>query len=360
MSENITATVPNRTIPEEILLRELILKLGRFNKYLISKWKLILSITLIGALAGLIYHKLKKPDFTAECTFVLEDSQRPGGLSQYSGLASMIGIDVGGSSSGLFQDENIAQLYTSRLMIKQTLFSSVKFNGKTRFLIDKYIEINKLREKWNDDIRNINFSIPAKKLTITHDSLINMMVDDINKNYLSVTKPDKKLSLISVTVKSKNQYFSKAFADRIVSNVNSFYIKTRTKNALQNVLLFQRHVDSLGRVLSSSIQATAVASDANPNPNAALQVLKTRSQRHQVDVVALSAMYAEANKNLEIARGALQKETPLIQIIDQPVLPLKSDKHGLFYAVVIGSIMAFLITAFFLFMLKAYRKIMKA
>ena len=359
MDENQIAAVSGRTVPEEILLRAIIVKFGYFNKYLISKWQLILFITLIGALAGFIYAIVKKPSFTAECTFVLEDNHRSGGLGQYSGLASMIGIEVDGGTSGLFQDENITQLYTSRLMIKKTLLSASKFNGKTQFLIDKYIEINNLRKNWSDNIKKINFDILEKKYTITHDSLVNLMVDDINKNYLGVGKPDKKLSLISVTVKSKDQSFAKAFTERIVSNVNSFYVQTRTKSALQNVLLFQRHVDSLGHILNLSIRATAIASDANPNPNAALQVLKTQSQRHQVDVVALSSMYAEANKNLEVARGSLQKETPLIQIIDQPVLPLRSDIRGVLYSVVTGSIIAFSTILFLLFMLKAYRRIMR-
>ena len=58
---------------------------------------------------------------------------------------------------------------------------------------------------------------------------------DINKNYLSVDKPDKKLSIISVKVKSTDKYFAKEFTETVVNNVNEFYIETKTKNSIQNL-----------------------------------------------------------------------------------------------------------------------------
>jgi hypothetical protein len=302
----------------------------------------------------------KKTIYTAECTFVLEEGDKGGGgLGQYSALASMVGIDVG-SSSGLFQGDNIIQLYKSRLMLEKTLLTPADFNGKTQLLIDRYIQINEFDEAWKDNskLKNIRFDMPRDKFTLAHDSLIKMFVADINKNYLSVDKPDKKLSIISVKVKAKDQLFAKAFTDKIVANVNSFYVQTKTKRVIQNLSLLQNQADSVRRVLNSSITGAAAAMDVNPNPNPALQILRAPSQRRQVDVQATSAIYAEVIKNLEIARGALQRETPLIQVIDEPILPLESDRTGKLKSLITGAFIAVLITALWLFTLRIYRGIM--
>jgi uncharacterized protein involved in exopolysaccharide biosynthesis len=47
-----------------------------------------------------------------------------------------------------------------------------------------------------------------------------------------------------------------------------------------------------------------------------------------VDVQVNTAMLAEMVKNLEAAKMTLEKETPLIQVIDSPILPLKKEKIG--------------------------------
>ena len=104
-----------------VTVKEMILKTKRLNRYLVSKWKIILIAGVIGGALGLLYATYKSTQYTAESTFVLEEADRSGGgLGQYSALASMVGIDVG-SSSGLFQGDNILELYKSRLMLEKTL-----------------------------------------------------------------------------------------------------------------------------------------------------------------------------------------------------------------------------------------------
>lgn len=342
-----------------ITVKEMILKTKRLNRYLISKWKIILIAVIIGGAIGFLYATYKSTQYTAECTFVLEEADRSGGgLGQYSALASMVGIDVG-SSSGLFQGDNILELYKSRLMLEKTLLTPANFNGKIELIIDRYLTINNWRKAWekNPKLRNINFNIPKSQFTLQHDSIITIIVADLIKNKLSVDKPDKKLSIVSVKTKSINEHFSKAFTDAIVANVNKFYIETKTKGSLQNLKLLQHQADSIRRVLNSSIGGSAAALDANPNPNPAMQVLRVPSQRKQIDIQSNTAIYAEVVKNLEIAKGALQRETPLIQMIDEPVLPLPNDKVSRLKSIITGGFIAVFLALFIITLKKAYTTI---
>lgn len=333
---------------DEISLKELILKIQEWWKYLWSRWLTILIAGIIGGALGLTYAFIKKPVYTAETTFVLEEGESGGGLGQYAGLASMIGIDLGGGGGGIFKGDNILELYKSRRMIQETLLAKDTFEGKQKSLIERYIEFNKLREGWEKKpkLKNIHFDNIAN-FTRTQDSVVGKIVETINKSILEVTKPDKKLSIISVKVKSKDELFAKSFADNIVSKVNAFYINTKTKKSSENLAILQEQADSVKRVLNASIGGVAAAVDANPNTNPAFQTLRVSSQRKQVDVQASGAIYQEIVKNLEMAKISFRNDKPLIQVIDEPVFPLKKDKLGKAKGIIFGGIiLGFLICLF--------------
>jgi len=345
--------------PEEISVKQLVQKMQDVIRYIKSKWKIILVGIIIGAILGFSYSIFKKPTYQAVSTFVLEDGSKGGGLGQYAGLASLAGVDIGGSmgNSGIFQGDNILELYKSRTMLEKTLLSTVNINGKQQMLIDRYIDFNKLRSKWQDnkDLKNISFSDKPEKFSRTQDSIVTNIVELFNKKLLSVSKIDKKLSIIRVEVSSKDELFARAFNIKLVEKVNDFYSQTKTKKSNQNIQVLQHQADSVRQVLNNSIGGVASAMDASPNANPALLVLKVASQRKQVDVQASTAIYGEIVKNLELTRLSLRQETPLIQIIDQPVLPLDNDKLSKIKGTILGGILCALAVVFGLLLTKVFR-----
>ena len=53
-------------------------------------------------------------------------------------------------------------------------------------------------------------------------------------------------------------------------------------------------------------------------------------------VQMLGTLYGELVKNLEFAKLTLMREEPLVQIIDQPILPLPITRLGKLKAMLIG------------------------
>ena len=344
----------------EVSLKELIVKLKDWFHYLLSKWKIILIAGISGGILGLTYAYFKKPVYTAETTFVLEEGDAGGGLGAYAGLASMAGIDIGGGGGGIFQGDNILQLYKSRRMIQETLLSADTPNNQSQLLIDRYIAFNKLREAWGKKpkLSNISFQNNPSSFTRLQDSIVTEIVTDINKNYLVVAKPDKKLSIISVKVNAKDEAFAKAFAGRIVKTVNNFYVNTKTKKSAENLAILQFQSDSIKRVLNYSISGVAAAVDANPNSNPAFQTLRVPSQKKQLDVQVNAKAYEEILKNLEIAKITFRKEKPLIQVIDEPVLPLQVDKLGKAKGLTLGGIIFGFFAILYLLIKRVFNGIM--
>ncbi|KQS37788.1 Wzz/FepE/Etk N-terminal domain-containing protein [Pedobacter sp. Leaf194] len=342
---------------DEVSVREIIVKIIDWWRYLLSKWLIILACGALGGALGFTYAYFKKPVYTATTTFVLED-QKSTGLGSLAGLASIAGVDIGGAGGGLFQGENILSLYKSRAMLQKTLLTPIEINGKKLLLIDLYIDINKLREKWKakPELVNLEFSsnegIQSKRLVNSlriQDSILGVVVTDINRSYLQVTKPDKKLSTIEVDVKATDEAFAKKLNDELVKNVNQFYLNTKTKKTLQNVNILQHKTDSVRAVMNGAIYSAAAVADATPNLNPTRQVQRIAPvQRSQFSAETNKAILSSLVQNLEMSKLSLMKEMPLLEIIDRPIYPLSVEKTSKFYGVIMGGfILGFLAILFF-------------
>jgi len=131
---------------DEISLKERILKLQQWGKYLLSKWVIIVIAGVVGGLIGLAhaYRYAKAPLYTAELTFILEDGKSSSSSQgSNSGLYGMLGMGGGGSSGGgIFEGQNLVKLMKSRLIMVKTLMTTVTVKGKPETLADYYIDMN--------------------------------------------------------------------------------------------------------------------------------------------------------------------------------------------------------------------------
>ncbi|MFD0749660.1 lipopolysaccharide biosynthesis protein [Mucilaginibacter calamicampi] len=340
---------------EELSLKELILKISKITSYLFSKWRIIVLVSFLCASIGVCLAFFSKIKYIADSTFVLEEGENTGGvLGQYSGLASMVGIDVGGAN-GLFHGDNILELYKSRQMIQKALLSNVKGENGSNSLLNSYFKINELDK--NPKIAKLDFSV-QESFGREQDSVLQNVVDDIRQNYLAVNRPDKKLSIIKVEVTSNDEHFSKVFNDEIVKTVNDFYVQTKTKKALQNLTILQHTADSVKSVLNNAISTTAEVSDATPNLNPNRQILRTRAQRSQFSAEANKAILSQIVQNLELAKISLRRETPLIQIIDNPTYPLQKKGLGKFKGLIIGGFAGAFLCIMYLTLVRVAKNIM--
>jgi hypothetical protein len=344
---------------DEISLKELIGKAREWYVYLLSQWKIILVWGFIGAAIGLTYSFIKKPVYTATLSFALEDEKSGGGLGGALGLASSFGIDLGGGGGSVFTGSNLTELFKSRSMVEQTLLSPVVVEGKTVSLAEMYIQNMEWREGWNDTpkYKSIQFlpNADRKSFTRVHDSILGVIYTDLSKNGLMVGQKDKKIAIINIDVASTNELFSKYFTEALVKEVSDFYIDTKSKKSRENMDILERQTDSIRRELNGAITGVAVANDNTFGLNPAMNVRRAPSARRQVDVQANTAILTELVKQTELAKVTLRKETPLIQIIDTPILPLKKEKFGKAQGIVIGGFLG----VFFIVAFVSFKKIIK-
>jgi hypothetical protein len=346
---------------DEISLKELIDKAQEWFSYLVSQWKIIVIAGIIGAAIGLTYSFIKKPVYTATLSFALEDEKGGGGLGGALGLASSFGLDLGGGGGSIFTGSNLTELFKSRSMVEQTLLTPVSYEGKNISLAEMYIQNNEWRDSWENkpNFKNIEFlpNADRKDYTRSQDSILGVMYADLSKNSLVVGQKDKKVAIISIDVNSTNELFAKYFTEALVKEVSDFYIETKSKKSRENMNVLERQTDSIRRALNGAITGVAVANDNTFGLNPAMNVRRAPSARRQVDVQANTAILTELVKQTELAKVTLRKETPLIQVIDQPILPLKKEKFGKAKGIVLGGILAGFLTVLVLIVRKVVNEL---
>ena len=349
---------------DEISLKELIIKIKEWVGFLKTKWKTIFIAGIIGALIGLTISLLVKPSYKAVTTFAMEEDKSGGGagLSSAIGIASSFGIDLGGAGGGgAFAATNLAELMKSRLLVEKVLLEPITVNGKIISLLDYYIQFSGLRKKWKNKsaLKNIQF-IPGAdpaKFSIQQDSIIREVHKDlIEKDNLSITQKDKKVTILFVEVNSENELFSKIFCENLAKETSNFYIETKSKKAKINVDILQKQVDSVRNSLDGAISSVASETDNVYNMNPAFNIKGTPSKKKQIDVTANTAILTNLAVQLELAKITLRKETPLIQLIDSPIYPLEKEKYGILMIVSSAFLSGFL-TVLYFFVGKLYKNL---
>jgi len=220
-----------------------------------------------------------------------------------------------------------------------------------------------LRSEWenNSELRTISFNAENKsKLTIQQDSILGIFYASLVKNNLIIDKIDKKLSIITVSVSSTNELFSKYFSEVLIKVVSDFYVLQKSERAAKNVAVLQKQTDSVRRILNQAISGVASSTDINPNPNPNLATLRVPSQHRQIDVQANTAILTQLVTNLEIAKMSLLQSTPLIQVIDGPILPLEKVKPSKKMALVLGGIISVFLMVIILSFKKLFQNVMNS
>ena len=338
---------------EDISLIEVIAKVKFYWKYLISKWVLILAFGLTGGILGLVASLLTKPTYTAHLSFALVEKGTGGGLAD---LASSFGFGgLSGGTNGAFSGDNLLEIIKSHYAVEQTLLTPVNYKGKTKNLVEVYIDFSEFRKGWsknkkNKELQNLTYPLGQKRETFsrTQDSVLSSIYEElINPRTLSVVRKDKKVSIVNLDFVSKDELFSKLFIETLMTQTYKFYKETKIAQSRANVNMMQHTADSIKSLYEDALYKSAGISQVNINQ--ALQFAAVPKIKQERNAQLYTTVYGEVLKNLETLKLDMARETPIVQVIDTPRMPLKVDRLGKAKGIVFGGIFAgFLIVSFLL------------
>jgi hypothetical protein len=339
-----------QTNDDEISLKELILKMREIWQYLLSKWKIIVTVGILSASLGLVYSIFQTPKYIAELSFsVIEKNPSGGGLSA---LAGQFGFNVG-SGVSVFSGNNMIELLQSRNLIERTLLNEIDVDGKRCRLIDYYIELNPPDKDDDREEELISFPMGLGRASFNRkqDSLLYVLGQEITQNKLSIDKKKKDVDIIKISFINSNELFAKLFTEKLISIASDFYIQTKIQTTKVNLEIMEVRADSVRKEYENALVKQAKYFDQNMNPSR--QIVRVEQQKNQTTIQLTGTTYSELTKNIEILKLDLAQQTPLIQIIDAPIMPLKIDHLGKIKGIILGGflggflIVGWLLTAYF-------------
>jgi uncharacterized protein involved in exopolysaccharide biosynthesis len=128
------------------------------------------------------------------------------------------------------------------------------------------------------------------------------------------------------------------------------YISYQTKQSSNTIEFLQNRADSVFHELEKAEEDFARVKDINQRIIKASGRLKELQLMRNVEV--LNTMYLELVKNLEVSKLTLLKHTPIIQVIDKPILPLKDTKISMGFTAIVSFLLALFISVFYVFLRK--------
>jgi hypothetical protein len=319
--------------------------------------KQIMISGFVFALLGLGYSFLKKPEYLARVNFVIEENkQNAGGL--FSALAGQVGMDLSSLSgmSGILAGDNVLELLKSPTLLKKVLLT--RYPGDTaNTLAYIYAQAYGKLEKYNklvggEFLKNSPPNIGGepsprqggdeggvvyKFNKRVQDSLLTAIATRIIEKELSVYKPDRKLSVFRLDLTTRDELLSQTIATRLIDQAANLYIETKTRRLKLNVDRLQKKSDSIADLLNYRTEASVSKDIINQNPSYVRNEVDVEISTREKSM--LSIIYGDVNKSLDITRTALIQETPTIEIIDTPDLPLEKTEIKWYFAISVGFLM---------------------
>jgi hypothetical protein len=332
---------------DEISLKELIEK-GKvlFTYFMGYKW-VIVAAGLLGGIIGFGYaHFTKEVLYESKLTFTVEGASSGGGGAML-GLASQFGLNIGGSgTSSLFAGENLYALLKSNKIIQGSLLRPMDEIPQGN-LLNYYLNMTKKESLKDGSITYFPLELERKSYTRSQDSLLAVITEGLKVD-IKVSNEDKKVTISQLSVISSDEYFCWKLTNLLIEEASSLYLDLKVGKMKRSVEILQQRVDSVQRILNSSMLSAAVEIDRSLG--LVSQAPKVNSAKMQMNTQMLGILYGELTKNLEMTKFSLSQQEPIFEIIDPSVRPLNKIGKGRTKAGLIGGFIAEFIILLILFL----------
>ncbi len=310
--------------------------------------RLLFVLLLLCVGGGLLkYYFFTNTAYSATETFTINEANG-GNMSGLMSLASQFGIDAGRGND--ISTDKVSELLHANVILTQALF---QYPAERTNYINRVIDScgiqRGIAKKFKLQSRFAFVHTNQDSMSMLESAVLSYIC--VQLNYMIDVKVTKS-GIMQCTVKSGNQWVSKTFCERLVSNVGAFYIARKTQRSKAVFELVQNRVDSIQRLLVMKEEQLADNTDKNRISTRSVGTLDQR--KAQRETVLLNLLYSEAIKNLELVKFNMENETPVFQVIDRPFYPLEKVSTKLTVILVVAILIAIV-----LFNLIVYLSILK-
>ena len=353
---------------DEITLKEIILKIKDYFLEIVNHWKLVVLISLL-FLSYMAYKSLKSEySYQAKLTFMINQTEG----SSMGGLGGILG-QFGIGEKGEANKSKIMILNKSRRIVEKAIFEKVSINDQEDFLANHIIINLDTSGRWTSVpfyMKPFAKENPLKGFRFKHGdhvkfdeienaalkSVYNIVAGnlDLGSSGIMTNGFDKESGIMHISTSTNNPELSIAITNNIFDNLSKFYIEKTIEKQKATYDVLKTKTDSIFALLQG--KEAGAASIEDRNVAAWGSTTKLPERRYTRDIQKLSIIYGETLKNLEIADFAVKNQTPFVQPIDRPILPIMGEKPSLVKSVLVGLFLGFFLSSLFIIGRKIVRE----
>ena len=320
---------------EEIDLVEVIRKLW-------NNRKLILKITIVFMVLGVLVALFSPKEYTAGCTMVPQSGDKKMG-GNLSGLASMVGINLGGASSGEILAPTIYPKIVSSIPFRKDLMETpLKFEDYEEpiTLLDYYTKDEYQKFSLGGTIMKYTVGLPGviisairgedtTTISTGEGSLIQSLSQDEKKmseklnNMISLNVNDKE-GYVQLTVSLPEPLAVAQLAQQAQVLLQQYITRFKIEKVQSNLDFVRNQYEKSKLRYEEKQEELAKFRDANKNFSSA--VAKTKEEVLTNEYNLAYSVYSELAKQLEQAEIAVNETTPILTVVEPVVVPTERSK----------------------------------
>ena len=263
-------------------------------------WWVVLGVPLLAGVIVIGRALRAERTYTAAASF-MPDSRRSGG-GGLSGLAAQFGVSLPGSDGGQ-SPAFYAELARSRSVLAE--IAADRFTLEDR-RTGTYAQL---------------FGIVGESPAHVEASVIERLSRQVSSSIA------QKMGVVQVGVTTTSAALSQQIADSLVAVINRFNLERRQSQAVAERHFAERRMAEARLELRTAEQRLLAFLQSNRIRSA--PDLSLEEDRLMREVGMRQSVYSSIAQSYEQARIDAVRDTPVITIVEPPVLPLKPDPRGL-------------------------------
>ena len=289
--------------------------------------KLIIYATVIFSIIGIALALLLPVKYKSTTVFITQNQES--GSSSLSGVASLVGINLGSSSFGgeipsAMYPQIIESVKFKRLLLKKVI------DKKSNITLENFItEYYKIQEGEEENVSDLGMTLKEEKYFKILTKILNVSVN-------------QKDGFISIDCEMPNAEYSAKIAKYSRELLQNIIIENKIETARQNLIFSEGQLVEKKKEFDEIYSKLAFFSDSNLNSVNSF-VLNERNKLES-EFQIISAVVEEISKQVEQAKLQLKKDTPLFSTIQEVVIPVKKSSPKRIQLVIIFGFLGFIIS----------------
>ena len=277
-------------------------------KKLYKSKKLIVLITIIFSSIGIATALLLPVKYNSTTVFITQNQES--GSSSLSGVASLVGINLGSSSLGGEIPSTMYPQIVQSVKFKRLLLNKL-IDDKNNLTLENYIANHySIKEVEEQNISELG-------MTLNEEKYFNILTEILN---VSVNQKD---GFISIGCEMPNAEYSAKVAKFSRELLQNIIIENKIETARQNLIFSEGQLIEKKKEFDDIYSKLAFFSDSNLNSVNSFVLNEKNKLESEFQII--SAVVEEISKQVEQAKLQLKKDTPVFSTIQEAVIPLKKS-----------------------------------